>query len=71
MTLIYRCTAAQRATLVDSFFPGGGGGGGVWFDFPHPLTGATVQARFLVGKEPQTVAVPPKFDVTVVLEVTG
>ena len=70
LTLIYRCTAAQRDTLTD-FFRGPAGMGGVWFDYTNPFTKRAGQARFFSGQEPKETAVPPKFAMAVTLEFRG
>ncbi len=70
VTLVYMCTDAQRGTIM-SFFAGDGAGGGAWFTFPQPFTGTVFNARFVVGSEPKAVGAPPKFTVTVTLEVDG
>ena len=70
VTLVYGCTVTQEP-LIRSFFadPEGGAGGGALFDFIQPFTGATVNARFKADNPPSSASAPPKFDVTVVLEV--
>jgi len=70
VTLVYFCTVVESAAIF-SFFadPNGGAGGGAWFTFLQPFTGATVNARFVVGSEPSEVEEAPHFNVTVTLEV--
>jgi hypothetical protein len=70
VTLVYKCTVTEEASIF-SFFadPAGGAGGGAWFTFVQPFTGVTVNARFLAGSEPTSVDASSNFNVTVTLEV--
>lgn len=67
LTLVYRCSASQRDDLVNHY-RGEGARGGTWFDFTNPFTLGGGQARYLVGQEPKERPLPPKFEVSIVLE---
>ena len=70
VTIPYECTPAEMSAIM-SFWadPAGGAGGGRFFPFTQPFTGATVNARFVVGSEPSGTGAAPHFNVTVTLEV--
>lgn len=67
LTLVYRCTGAQRDAIW-GFFRGDAAMGGVWFDYTNPFTLQAGAARFVVGQEPKETVAAPKFDMAVSLE---
>lgn len=64
----YDLTTAERAWLEDFYF-GDAAGGGVWFEWRHPVTQATVLARFVEDSPPSYAPWRPTWLATVQLEV--
>lgn len=66
--LAYHLTKAEVATL-DTFFVTTSRGGTLEFDWTHPRTGASVEARFVPGTAPSYGAIEQDGEVTVQLEI--